>query len=162
MDRSPRALVFFALLGLVAPACGTKIGDACTTNVDCAQDGTRDCDLSQPGGYCTINGCDEISCPSEASCIRVFPYEFPAPGCTQDSSCTADQICLPEGICAPRLSERRYCELRCSSNGDCRGGYLCLEAGIVGRASTTSTHGSIALVANVTPSTVIKVCVPAL
>ena len=54
-----RLVLLFLLLVCLAPACGKEIGDSCSTNVDCAQDGTRDCDLSQPGGYCTVNGCDE-------------------------------------------------------------------------------------------------------
>ena len=130
----PASPSYSLLLALLAPACGKEIGDDCATNVDCPQDGTRDCDLSQPGGYCTVNGCDEKSCPSEAVCIRIFPYEFRARhasririvrqwglagcacqsdslcGCTQDSDCTSDGLCLPDGICVPRTSERRYCE----------------------------------------------------
>ncbi len=161
MPRAARSAPFFVLLTLLAPACGSQIGDSCTTNVDCAQDATRDCDLSQPGGYCTVNGCDEQSCPSEAVCIRIFPYEDPGSACQQDSDCTSAGLCLPEGFCVPRASERRYCERKCGSNGDCRGGYVCREAGIEGRPSDTSTYGSIALVANANESTIVKFCAPA-
>jgi hypothetical protein len=164
----PRFAVFVVLLALLAPACGKEIGDSCSTNVDCEQDGTRDCDLSQPGGYCTVNGCDEKSCPSEAVCIRIFPYETPGAPCTTDANCSsADLLCLPDGFCVPRASERRYCERNCGSNGDCRGGYECREAGIEGRLSSTNpsgstnTYGSIALVANATPNTVVRFCAPA-
>lgn len=157
----PRFAVLLVLLALFTPACGKEIGDGCTTNVDCAQDGTRDCDLSQPGGYCTVNGCDEISCPSEAFCIRTFPYETPGLACTTDADCmSAELLCLPEGFCVPRASERRYCERKCGSNGDCRGGYVCREAGIEGKPSITSTYGSIALVANANQSTVVNFCAP--
>lgn len=170
--------------GLLAPACGKNIGDPCTTNVDCAQDGTRDCDLSQPGGYCTVDGCDEYSCPSESVCIRVFP--FPSTGvactqdtdcatgrfclaegfcsttakCAQDSDCGSDSLCLPEGLCVSRISERRYCEYSCGGNGDCRSGYVCRQAGVEGLPASTSGYGSIALVANATQSTVVKFCSP--
>jgi len=150
------------LLALLAPACGKEIGDECSTNVDCAQDGTRDCDQSQPGGYCTVNGCDEKSCPSEAVCIRIFPYGTADLPCTADADCMgADLLCLPEGLCVPRASERRYCERKCGGNGDCRGGYECREAGIEGKPATTSTYGSIALVANANQSTVVRFCAPA-
>lgn len=159
----PRLLFALALLALLAPACGKEIGDDCTTNVDCAQDGTRDCDLSQPGGYCTVNGCDEISCPSEAVCIRIFPYESPGTPCGNDSDCTSTELCLPhlpQGYCVPRASERRYCERKCGSNGDCRGGYLCREAAIEGNPPTQSTYGSLALVANANQSTIVEFCAP--
>ena len=161
----PRLRLALALLALLAPACGKEIGDTCATNVDCAQDGTRDCDLSQPGGYCTVNGCDEKSCPSEAVCIRIFPYESPGAPCGNDSECTSTELCLPDlpnGYCVPRASERRYCERTCGSNGDCRGGYLCREAAIEveGNLPTQSTYGSLALVANANTSTVVKFCAP--
>lgn len=167
-----RPLLALALVALLAPACGKEIGDECTTNVDCDQYGNRDCDLSAPGGYCTINGCDELSCPGEAVCIRVFPYESPGtacagppvdqPGCTcaDDSGCASSELCLPDGFCVARISERRYCERKCGSDGDCRGGYVCRQAGIAGVPSNQSTYGSIALVANPNQSTVVKFCAP--
>jgi hypothetical protein len=150
----------FLACALLVVSCGKSIGDSCTTNVDCSQDGTRDCDLSQPGGYCTINGCDELSCPSEAVCIRIFPYESPGASCATDADCPSAELCLPDGFCVPRVSERRYCEKTCGNNGDCRGGYVCREAGIEGRPATTSTFGSLALVASPNQSTVIKFCAP--
>jgi len=159
----PRSLPAFSLLAfaaLLTTACGSEIGDSCSTNVDCAQDGTRDCDLSQPGGYCTVNGCDEKSCPEEAVCIRIFPYESPGAACQQDSDCASSDLCLPEGLCVPRASERRYCERKCGSDGDCRGGYECRAAGIQGVPSNQTTYGSVALVANPTASTVVKFCAP--
>jgi len=160
VPRSLPAFLLLAFAALLTPACGSEIGDSCSTNVDCAQDGTRDCDLSQPGGYCTVNGCDEKSCPEEAVCIRIFPYESPGAACQQDSNCASSELCLPEGLCVPRASERRYCERKCGSNGDCRGGYECRAAGIEGVPSNQTTYGSVALVANPTSSTVVKFCAP--
>ena len=163
VPRLPPALALLALFALLAPACGKEIGDSCATNVDCEQDGTRDCDLSQPGGYCTVNGCDEKSCPSEAVCIRIFPYESPGAPCGNDAECASTELCLPDlpaGSCVPRVSERRYCERKCGGNGDCRGGYVCREAGIEGKTPDQSTYGSIALVANANQSTVIRFCAP--
>ena len=51
--------VALGLAMLLASACGRDIGDECQTSVDCDPNGTRACDLSQPGGYCTVLGCDE-------------------------------------------------------------------------------------------------------
>lgn len=158
------ARVFLVLITMFA-ACGKDIGDECTTNVDCEQNGSRDCDLSQPGGYCTMIGCDERSCPSEAVCVRVFPYEskISDSACSTDANCTSDQICVPDapsGYCAPRLSERRYCVKKCGNNGDCRGGYTCHEAGVEGNQPVGNTYGSLALVENPNQSTVVKFCAP--
>ena len=178
----PRARALLILFAMSAAACGKDIGDDCQTNVDCAQDGTRDCDLSQPGGYCTVNGCDEKSCPSGSTCIRVFPYEesgasqctWPTPDSCSVSTdpsalyCAADQICIPGtpgipgGICVPRVSERRFCAKSCGSNSDCRGGYVCREAGIECKAATNNTYGSLALAENPASVPVAKFCAPAL
>ena len=151
---------------VAALGCGREIGDECQTAAECNPNGSRQCDVSQPGGYCTITGCDEKSCPEEAVCIRYFPTEFltlpcnsccedrPAgsplpPGCAEQGitcpdppldECTADQICL-ERVCAPRSTERRFCAKGCGSNDDCRGGYECRLAGTRGSLALTSTVG---------------------
>lgn len=157
-----RILLLVALPAVFVSACGHEIGDSCGTNVDCASDGTRDCDLSQPGGYCTINGCDEESCPSESVCIRIFPYNYAGAACQHDTDCPSDHLCLPDGLCVPRASERRYCEKKCGGDGDCRSEYVCREAGIEGKPSMMSTYGSIALVAEPNQSMVVKFCAPRL
>ncbi len=172
-------------LAIAFAACSPNIGDSCTTNVDCAQDGSRDCDQSQPGGYCTIDGCDEQSCPSGSVCIRIFPYEAeglascnwltdaqPGPGavCSDEQAtddagmscvCPADEICMPDGHCVSRAAERDYCLNVCSNNGDCRSGYVCRQAGVQGKAPVSKTYGSIALVANPGPTTSVNFCAPA-
>lgn len=142
------------LIAFAVGACGNKIGDSCRTSVDCSQESERTCDISQPGGYCTVDGCDERSCPDEAVCIRFFPHKYLSKSCSDTEPrvpCeTPDEICLPEGKCAPRASERRYCALECKSSGDCRGGYECRASG---------TRGSVALVA--TPGSIVGFCAPA-
>jgi hypothetical protein len=132
-----------------------------------------------------MTGCDEKLCPSESVCIRVFPYEVKgnfcewvpknqsspnqSAACQIDQStqapdtqcvCPSDQICLPDNYCVPRVSERRFCEKSCSSNSDCRSGYVCREAGVDGRTAAATTYGSIALVANPNQSMVVKFCAP--
>lgn len=78
MKRNQECATFALLLavGLSAAACSKKVGDSCQTAADCNPNGGRICDLSQPGGYCTILGCDETTCPSEATCVRYFPVQF--------------------------------------------------------------------------------------
>lgn len=156
------ALGLGALVTLAA--CSKSIGDECMTSIDCSSAGDRTCDIAQPGGYCTIDGCDNTSCPSEAVCIRFFPEQFLTKTCDPDcvcpgdcaaatdptactaqclacqTQCSADEICVPaidssgagNGLCSPRADEQRVCEKACSSNGDCRGGYMCRKTGIDG------------------------------
>jgi hypothetical protein len=166
-----RAFSFLTILlvGLLAPACGHNIGDRCASNVDCAQDGSRICDLSQPGGYCTLDGCDDSSCPSESVCVRFFDQKYPtttpcpdpnaAPGTVGE--CQPDELCVvcgpsssqpnPQSCCVPSVSERRYCAFKCGSNGDCRGGYVC---------RTSATNGSLALTSDPNSITTAKFCAP--
>ena len=57
-----------------ASACGHKVGDSCGNGADCdPSGGSRTCDISQPGGYCIVEGCDARSCPSDSTCVRFFP-----------------------------------------------------------------------------------------
>jgi hypothetical protein len=138
VKRTVQALATTCLL-LSLWACGRKIGDECKTQYDCnEEDDTRTCDISQPGGYCTIEGCDETSCPEEAVCIRFFPAEaFLTDRCDPPATCESHEICLQSGWCAPRSSEHRRCLLRCKDSGDCRDEYECRPAG---------EHSSMALI----------------
>jgi hypothetical protein len=104
--RSPLLVVFAtALLGA---ACGKNIGDACKTNVDCSLQGDRFCDTASPGGYCTVEGCDYKTCPTDDSiCIRfftavierscVFGQGAGKNGCRIDERCVCDHSV--EGLC---------------------------------------------------------------
>ncbi len=133
----PLLLLAIPLLG----ACGRKVGDACKTSFDCNEsDNSRTCDIAQPGGYCTIDGCDERSCPSEAVCVRFFPRLFLNRPCNPaaPTDCHDDELCLDSGVCAPRATERRICAHACSSNDDCRGGYDCRLAGTLGTMALVS------------------------
>ena len=122
-----RALILFAL-ALPVAACGHSIGDSCSQGSDCAQDGTRICDLASPDGYCTKVGCDFASCPSEAVCVRFYPGLNSDRSCDPmdpGDACGIDMVCTVAGVCAPRSIEQRYCMLACDGDGDCRGGYEC-------------------------------------
>ena len=97
-----------AILVMVVAGCGAKIGKSCTQNVDCSPLGDRFCDVSAPGGYCTIEGCDDTSCPSESVCVR-FLEPDPSRTCdvyTQATDCGASDVCLcdcgapdAQGVC---------------------------------------------------------------
>jgi hypothetical protein len=113
-------------------ACGAEIGDDCSTNVDCSQNGDRICDKSLPGGYCTVEGCDEGTCPEEAICVRFFPVNGLVHTCLDAGDCTVDDVCLSDGFCAARLSERRFCMRACGQDYQCRDGYVCRFTGVAG------------------------------
>ena len=123
--------------------CGKKIGDDCQTQFDCNdEDDTRTCDISQPGGYCTIDGCDERSCPDDSACLRFFPrYELLSKDCDYQmsqsgpSACSSHELCLAANKCAPRGTELRRCMRTCDDGGDCRDGYECRAVG--GERDTT-------------------------
>jgi len=146
-----RSIAWVPLLcgALLFAACSKQIGDGCKTNIDCSQEQDRTCDISQPGGYCTIEGCDERTCPDEAVCIRFFPRLYLTKPCSE--GCSPDEVCLPppDGRCAPRASERRFCAYHCTDNSDCRGGYECRRAG---------TEGTLKLVSN--PDSEVSFCAP--
>jgi hypothetical protein len=116
----------------LASGCGTEIGDSCSQNVDCSPTGGRICDVSQPDGYCTIEGCDEGTCPEEAICVRFFPAEFLVASCAEQADCQEGDLCLSDGFCAPLRTERRYCMRRCGTDGACRDEYSCQRTGLGG------------------------------
>ena len=122
------SLLLFITLVL---GCGKDIGDACIVSSDCDPNGLRQCDIASPSGYCTIQGCDYATCPSEAACIRFFTGSFANLTCdptTEDvttDDCSVDELCALVGHCVPRSAEVRFCMKTCSDNSDCRSGYEC-------------------------------------
>ncbi len=93
-----RLLRFATLVGLCAPllaGCGAKIGDSCGSSTDCGSG--RTCDLTQPGGYCTIGDCDPDKCPSdEAVCVRFDDgSSWCMKPCSSDSDCRSSYVCAP-------------------------------------------------------------------
>lgn len=118
-----------AAVAALGAACGNSIGDSCSQASDCSQEEARIC-LGDPGGYCTIQGCDVGTCPDEAVCVRFFPVSSLTVECTTAAECALDEVCtspdgMQKGKCAPRSLETRFCMAKCSSHGDCRDNYEC-------------------------------------
>lgn len=78
-------------------ACGPEIGDDCTDSLDCATDGSRFCDYTQPEGYCLIPNCHGDECPESSVCVQFGSNE----------------------------QARTFCMRVCENNGDCRDAYRC-------------------------------------
>lgn len=136
-----RARCALLLLALTAMACGHEIGDACKSSVDCDPNGTRSCDLSQPDGYCTVLGCDETSCPSSSTCIRLFPQIFlaaKAQSCAAaGSTCPPGSTCTAAGYCTECDSKRE--DVATDSAGvvenNCLADEICLDSGLCSKQS---------------------------
>lgn len=112
-DQSRLALAILALsLGVFS--CTPKIGDKCTLSTDCSVSGDRLCDTSQPGGYCTQFNCTGNTCPDDAACVL---FNASIPGCGFDDR---------NGSFGARTA-RAFCIAQCSSDSDCRPGYLCAD-----------------------------------
>ena len=80
--------------------CQDRIGDACGSSTDCSVTGDRQCDLSQPGGYCTVFACDPDTCP-EGVCVE---WRF-----------------------NPSRTAETWCMKTCNVDGDCRVEYWCVS-----------------------------------
>jgi|HubBroStandDraft_1064217.scaffolds.fasta_scaffold20039_3 hypothetical protein len=110
LAASPRAALVVLAVAIVG--CGPKIGDHCLVSSDCATNGSRVCDTSQPDGYCTVFNCMDDSCPNNAACVVLMPS---VPGCPYNDYQT------------PSRSSRTLCMATCNSDSDCRtdNGYIC-------------------------------------
>ena len=142
-----------------ATGCEDEIGDSCKSNVDCANDGSRICDRSSPGGYCTIEGCNGGGCPNEAICVAFFPTEFltiPCDPLTEDAVCEACDPSSDEGcnaFCDPDPAGRACepcdpsvddgCNASCEGelpSDACLPSELCLGIGLCARRDTEKRY----------------------
>jgi hypothetical protein len=105
-------------------ACSRGIGDSCESALLCSASATRLCDMTQPGGYCTLAGCQEGSCPSESTCVTFW----------QDTA--------RSDIDRNRLSVN-YCMRKCDERSDCRDsdGYDCLSGKDFGYHGEATVEG---------------------
>ena len=110
-----RTLALVGATAALALGCTPKIGDSCTVSTNCSATGDRLCDITQPGGYCTIFNCEPGTCPEDSVCIN-FGSSLSSVG---SGECSVSQGTSPY--------QRSFCMATCGSNGDCRGGYSCLS-----------------------------------
>src|SRR5262249_5890339 len=80
--------------GTCAPdPVNANVGAACTTTIDCGADPRADCNTEvgdqSPGGYCSMEPCDDVQvCPPGATCVSP-PHETPSclAACKTDADC---------------------------------------------------------------------------
>ena len=117
LTGSPFARLAWLALSVAGAAlalgCTPKIGDQCTVSTNCSAAGDRLCDITQPGGYCTVFNCEPGTCPADSVCINF------------GTSLSSVKSCTPSQGNSPY--QRSFCMATCASDGDCRGGYSCLD-----------------------------------
>jgi hypothetical protein len=114
MPRLSEKLLLLSALVALAGACKPKIGDDCKISTDCSAAGDRLCDITAPGGYCTVFNCEPGTCPDDESLCVEF-------GATR---AMADQC---QDLPSPSPFARSFCMQTCDSNSDCRSGYTCAD-----------------------------------
>jgi hypothetical protein len=108
---SEKLLLWFALTA-VAAGCKPKIGDDCKISTDCSAAGDRLCDITAPGGYCTVFNCEPGGCPEDESlCVEFGAKRSP--------------LCAVEP--SPSPYARTFCMATCDDDSDCRSGYTCQD-----------------------------------
>jgi hypothetical protein len=90
--------------------CTPQVGDSCQLSTDCGTTGNLVCDTSQFEGYCTLLDCVPEQCPNDAACVLFNASE---PGCGYDDRTQGSPL------------SQQLCMKTCSSNSDCRLGYVC-------------------------------------
>jgi hypothetical protein len=110
---SEKLLLALALFA-VAAGCKPQIGDDCKISTDCSTAGDRLCDITAPGGYCTVFNCEPNSCPDgESLCVQFGAALSPA--------------CEAGPSPSPSPYARTFCMATCDDDSDCRGGYKCQD-----------------------------------
>ena len=85
------SLAALALAGIVI-GCAPAVGDDCETSGECPVGAI--CDVTAPGGYCTLEGCDSESCPDGSVCVEFNAEEsFCLKYCEGDNECRSGYVC---------------------------------------------------------------------
>lgn len=122
--------------GRCAPdAALTNVGQTCTTTTDCGSYPRDACNSEVgddfPGGYCTMEPCDDVAvCSPGATCVAM-PYETPACmlACALDSDCrTEDGYVCQLFPTTPPIGfgpTDHACAFACTQDADCTSPLTC-------------------------------------
>lgn len=91
--RQRQKALFLLLALMLVPACGTAIGDSCSSDSQCPSGAY--CDRTMPGGYCTTGGCRPGDCPSGSVCVEFSNTDsYCMDRCNDDGDCRDDYNCF--------------------------------------------------------------------
>jgi hypothetical protein len=114
MPRLSEKLLLLVMLAAVAAGCKPKVGDDCKLSTDCSAAGDRLCDITAPGGYCTIYNCEPGTCPQDESlCVEFGAQRSPNVAC--------------QDLQSPSPYGRAFCMATCEKDSDCRVDYTCAD-----------------------------------
>src|SRR5262245_11873124 len=111
--RAGLSLVLLVAVSPVLTGCPPQLGDDCQTSADCSAQENRLCDITQPGGYCTVFNCEPGACSDEGVCVAFTTSLSVVPGCNDPNAFSR--------------FERSFCLANCETNDDCRDDYICAD-----------------------------------
>ncbi len=86
--------MLLGLLTCLSTACAPGIGDECASNTECNSQEGAICDVSIPGGYCTVPNCVPNGCPVNSVCVEFDrDNSFCMEACLADSDCRDEHVC---------------------------------------------------------------------
>ena len=97
---STRSILLVLLIALGAlttqsTGCAAVVGDSCEEQTDCGQQ--MFCELSLPGGYCTLRDCEPGGCTEEGVCIRFDEdTSFCMKACENNGDCRGSYRCVQD------------------------------------------------------------------
>ena len=126
MPRLSEKLLLLVMLTAVAAGCKPKVGDDCKLSTDCSAAGDRLCDITAPGGYCTVYNCEPGTCPEDESlCVEFGAQRSPNVAC--------------QDLQSPSPYGRAFCMATCEKDSDCRPDYTCADLS----ADIDTAHGMV-------------------
>jgi hypothetical protein len=126
MLRPTEKLCLVLALAAAFAGCKPKIGDSCKISTDCSTTGDRLCDITAPGGYCTMFNCEPGTCPTgESLCVEFGAERTSIKNVDPNSALAA---CIQRESRSPYA--RAFCMATCSDDSDCRSGYVCRDLSV--------------------------------